>query len=545
MRRMAERTTTPGGNNEDDENGGVVSAIGPSQQLIASSSSHSVAEEEAPRRSGEFHTLSVSAAFEQIPETEVRLARFFSAAPSSDDVTEKEANKPELHDHNDEATSYDEESPPLILSCPRDHQIIETPNTDTGASIISTNPYTFEETCRLVMELGKAAMKYGATSDGVEHFLAGIMSSFGFIGVFRATQQEMFCSFARDDNDLGHTTIVVFQAGFNLNKLGLLAEMANRVKSHSMTPAEAARRLEAIDTEPDPWGIGALVWSFIAVGAGLAMLLEGNWWDVLVGAANGGIVFLTTYVFDTYIKAPEAKTWVNLVSSFICSTFATFLKALRPEINVTLVTMSGVAILLPGYNISLGTAELVSNHIISGSARILNGMVVMLWLVLGAWLGKSVASSIVDIDVVETSDHIPLAWQGLFVPLLFLSITIAFQVSMRDVPWALLSLAITYLTTLGASLVVEKNLGTFLSALAMTLFANLWSMYTDRPNTLVLLPSFVLKVSGSIGFLGLVGLVEGERYVGTQQFLEMFLVALLIVAGLFAGNTLFPKRNTL
>ena len=408
MRRMAERTATPGGNNRDDENG-VVSTIEPSKQLIASSSSHSVAEEQTPKRSGEYHTLSASAAFDQIPEPEVRLARFFSAAPSSDDVTEKEANKPELHDHNDEATSYDEESPPLILSCPRDHQIIETPNTDTGASIISTNPYTFEETCRLVMELGKAAMKYGATSDGVEHFLAGIMSSFGFIGVFRATQQEMFCSFARDDNDLGHTTIVVFQAGFNLNKLGLLAEMANRVKSHSMTPAEAARRLEAIDTEPDPWGIGALVWSFIAVGAGLAMLLEGNWWDVLVGAANGGIVFLTTYVFDTYIKAPEAKRWVNLVSSFTCSTLATFLKALRPEINVTLVTMSGVAILLPGYNVSLGTAELVSNHIISGSTRILNGMVVMLWLVLGAWLGKSVASSIVDIDVVETSDHIPLA----------------------------------------------------------------------------------------------------------------------------------------
>ena len=79
----------------------------------------------------------------------------------------------------------------------------------------------------------------------------------------------------------------------------------------------------------------------------------------------------------------------------------------------------------------------------------------------------------------------------------------------------------------------------------MTIFANVWARKVDRPNTLVFLPSFILQVGGSIGFRGIVQLVNGQTYVGVDQFLDMFVVALLIVAGVFTGNTLIKPRSTL
>lgn len=53
------------------------------------------------------------------------------------------------------------------------------------------------------------------------------------------------------------------------------------------------------------------------------------------------------------------------------------------------------------------------------------------------------------------------------------------------------------------------------------------------------LPSTVLLVSGSIGLRGLVDLALGEDDLGGRGFVDMFVVALTIAAGLLlVGNTI-------
>lgn len=237
----------------------------------------------------------------------------------------------------------------------------------------------------------------------------------------------------------------------------------------------------------------------------------------------------------------DVQQWLPLTVSFLCSTLATIVKSFQPEINVTLVTLSGVAIFLPGYGVSLGTAELVTNHILSGFSRLLQGCVTLLWLLTGSSLGKRMVDSILNVEPAETqSDPVSKVWFALFVPLLFGSVSVVLGNSYCDVPWAFLCMFIAYGTSLVAGAFMEVNFGTFLSSLAMTIFANAWANKKDRPNALVLMPAFLVKVSGSIGYLGLVRIVEGETYVGVDQFLQMFLIALLITAGIFAGNTLVP-----
>ena len=75
--------------------------------------------------------------------------------------------------------------------------------------------------------------------------------------------------------------------------------------------------------------------------------------------------------------------------------------------------------------------------------------------------------------------------------------------------------------------------------------ANLWARRTGRPTSIVLLPAIVLLVSGSIGFRGLAAMAEGELLVGTQQFIQMFVVALTIFAGILVGYTIVRPEPTL
>jgi uncharacterized membrane protein YjjB (DUF3815 family) len=60
----------------------------------------------------------------------------------------------------------------------------------------------------------------------------------------------------------------------------------------------------------------------------------------------------------------------------------------------------------------------------------------------------------------------------------------------------------------------------------------------------VLIPAIVMLVSGTIGFRGLAAMAEGELLLGVQQFLQMFIVAITILAGILIGFTIVrPEPN--
>ena len=76
-------------------------------------------------------------------------------------------------------------------------------------------------------------------------------------------------------------------------------------------------------------------------------------------------------------------------------------------------------------------------------------------------------------------------------------------------------------------------------------FANLWVRGTGRPTSIVLIPAITVLVSGSIGFRGLMVAAVGQTDQGGDQFMQMFIVALAISAGLLVSNTILRPKITL
>jgi uncharacterized membrane protein YjjB (DUF3815 family) len=214
--------------------------------------------------------------------------------------------------------------------------------------------------------------------------------------------------------------------------------------------------------------------------------------------------------------------------------------------------MCGIWYFVPGYGVTLATSELVEGKkIMSGVSRFMKATVTLLWLLTGSWLADrcwmhtGLVSSLADPsnDSNSSQTDVPSAlsplWLLLFFPVLLLSISIVLNNAARDVPWAVLCMAVALLTTWGGTtLLGDDMVGILLGSTLMTVYANVWSNTMRRPNTLVLVPAYLLQASGSIGYLGLMHLVDGDRTIGTANVLQMFLVALLITAGVCAGNTL-------
>lgn len=412
----------------------------------------------------------------------------------------------------------------------------------------------FNATCRLAGRLGVAAIRYGSMVEAVERFLPKLMEVYGYRGHFVCNTTTLSCNFEQGHGD---ETVIRLQnlpveADFQLTKLGLLSDLAKDLIECRVSILEANKRLDEIEKTEDPWGTKAKGMALLAAGAALPSLLSGCWWDMLVGTVAAGLTFVLTLLFD---RLPSRlHVWMDLTASFCCSTLGFAVKVLsKPGIDATIVTLSGIVILMPSSTITLGINDIVSRHVTSGFERLSKGLIELMWLVLGFWLGMSLVDSVVeDLDLTTEkevqSKPIPRIWQALFIPLLCAGVAVALQMSGRDMFWGILCMFVAY----GSSLVCvvflneQQYLGSFIASLTMTLFANTWSRWFDRPNTIILFPAFQLVVAGIVGFLGLTGMVaNGDTKEGKEQLLHMFFVAGIVVAGVMAGGTLVQPYTTI
>jgi len=354
----------------------------------------------------------------------------------------------------------------------------------------------------------------------------------------------MICCFREDAEGPPLLELVALKDGFNLNKLGLLADAVDELYDKKLDLEGVKDRLKEIEAAPDPFGPFLLFVGYIMVGAGLPVLLQGSWWDVVFATVATVPVFLLTMLLE---RMKFAKL-IPLLTSFVAAAFAAGVRYTQNSVSVVLVTLSAIAIQLPGYGISLGTAEtLILDYTTSGISRVVQSFLVFFWLVLGGWLGTELIYAIWGQPSSPfVHEKVPLIWQALFAPMVMTGLTICFQNSYRDIPWGVLNMGVAYASSYFSGEASNGNLGTFVGSAAMTITASIWSRWKGRPMFIVLGPSIVFMVSGTSGFRGIVDLsITGATEAGHEQVVKMFIVALLVCAGVMGGMFLVPPKSIL
>ena len=216
-----------------------------------------------------------------------------------------------------------------------------------------------------------------------------------------------------------------------------------------------------------------------------------------------------------------------------------------PELNIVLVTLSAILILIPGLPLTVGMVELAHGPRRLGDREThertgLPGQAVRRRVARRQAGGPRLVDS-----VCSRRNTVRSAWLWLAIPLLIVALCIAFQTGKRDFLAAAVGCAGAYGGILLGSALAGANLGNLFGTIAAVVFANLWARRTRRPTSIALLPAIVLLVSGSIGFRGLATIAVGQVATGEQQFIQMFVVALTIAAGLLVGNTIVRPKTTL
>ena len=463
------------------------------------------------------------------------------------DQEEKEENHSSSNNHTLASTTQQStpECPIIQLEIP-DEESDEESNVDG-----------FRKTCRFVARIGWYACYYGATPSRVEVFLQNLMQAFGYTGsIFRVTNSELFCAFSRQEYDDEQVIrLLELKEGLHLHRLSLLSEVCKQVRRNEISQLQAWEASDEIAQSPDPWGFVAVSTAFVLTGALAPAVFQGTWWDLLGGALSS----IPVYLLTVGLPGPYQKA-LPLLSAFASTMVAITVQRLWVhDLHVELVVLASVIIQVPGYGASLAVSEIITNHITAGVGRLVNAMVTLGLLVGGYWLANNLLEEwkTNEVDVVPalddsstlTDDPVPVLCQILLcAPGLMICLCILFQISPVDTFWSFGNLMLAYGTSYGVSVVspAHKNVGVLMAAAVVTIYAQAWARWKDRPRSIVITPALVLLVSGSIGFRGLVRLtVEEDGTAGLQEFAQMFVVALLIMAGVLIGNLLLRAPTTL
>jgi len=354
------------------------------------------------------------------------------------------------------------------------------------------------------------------------------------------------------------------QNGCHLDKLSRLSMLAENLltSSSSTTHYDACdiqSKLDAIETAPNPWGTILNFLAWVACGVALPPVFGCTWPDIILGGVTATASFVIAYGIDLGCSmttpgivgriARRLAPWTSLLQAYQAAAIASICQAYWSNAtNPVLVTIGAIAIPLPGYGISAGVIELAADNITGGLSHIIKGLITLVLLAVGAALGIATGNAIQTPEPLqENIVFVSNLWQILWLPMLCTALAIALQNSPRDFIWSILCGGITYAVSYGGAVLVPNraNIGYFFGGLALTVVSNIWGNVTRRSPLPLMIPSFILSISGSIGFRGLLNISKGSDGLGGEEFWQMFVVAGVTMAGILVGYFVVKPTNVL
>jgi uncharacterized membrane protein YjjP (DUF1212 family) len=404
---------------------------------------------------------------------------------------------------------------------------------------------SFIEKRRFIVKLGKMLHKFGTPAYRLEAHLQEVAKLLQIGGSFAITPTVLtfVLWIPGDDNEYTHISRVI-PGELDLGALSYTDELVDALASSKLTLQDVNQRLDQIEAAPNPYSRWATFAAFGAAGGAFAMLMRASWHDVFWATVLSLIVYLfVLWSVKSRRVAHMLEPLVALVSALLATAVAVYID---PMINVPLVVLSAIIVFIPGLALTLGLAELAARHLVSGTARVMDAVMLLFKLYFGAFLGVVLGQVLFGQIPPQLAPSVPQWTSWLAVAILCGSLVVVFKARLRHALWGLLSGFIAYAASLWGAYYLGLALGAFVGAFAVGLYGNLFNRLMNAPGSIVSLQGMIVLVPGSKTYIGLNAFVSGQQMVATEQLgQQTFLIFMSLVAGFIFANVALPPRKAL
>jgi uncharacterized membrane protein YjjP (DUF1212 family) len=406
-------------------------------------------------------------------------------------------------------------------------------------------------TVNFLTDYGLALHKHGLAAHNLESVMTNVAHALRTkVDVF-STPTLLLLSLESEEGERLQIAKRLRPGDVNLDRLSLLDELGDSLIENGLNVEAAQRRLSAINRKKANYPAWLKTLSYGIVALAVATIFSGSPIEILVSGLGGLIVgFISNYLakaFDIERSLEFLLAFVISLFTYGCFSLMTYFH-LGFEFNSNLVNISSLIYLVPGVSLTISMAELATENLVSGTARLMGAVMVLLKLVFGLIMGIFAGQLFFTNPVIELSLKPEYPFSILAIAILFASIGFTFllEARFRDIKWIMLSSFFGFGIFKICSFYLSNPFApTFIAALIVGLAASLYARYLKHPAITILLPGITLLVPGSMGLKGLTLVLEDNTVLGLNLLIRVFFTGMAIVAGLLLANILIPPRRSL
>jgi uncharacterized membrane protein YjjP (DUF1212 family) len=392
---------------------------------------------------------------------------------------------------------------------------------------------------KFVTKFGRIMHSVGSPAHTIESTMQEMCEVLKISGNFASLPTSITSSFNYRDEIITKLDRVE-PVGVNLGKLSQADLIAQAVIKGELSFEEGIKKLDEMMHEEHPYGKRIRVICYLFAAAGFMVLFGGTWGDFLASVFIGILTGILALLRPIGFVGQIFETIVAVVAAF----GAFLLEKLFPGLNVGVIILSGLIVFLPGLIVTIAIAEIATQNLTSGVSRLVGGLMILLQLSYGVFIGSKFASWFHYPALKFKFTVIPW-WVALItLPLTALISTVIFKANRSDWKWITLAGIWGYSCSKLGSHFLGPELGIFFGGAAVGAAANIFARIKNRPSSIFQFPGIILLVPGSVGYRSVSFLFEGNVVGGLDTAFTMVTLAMSLVVGVFVGNTLIRPRKS-
>lgn len=326
-----------------------------------------------------------------------------------------------------------------------------------------------------------------------------------------------------------------------LDQVSDVLDLAQSAVRGDTRPAAGLRELDTILTSPPPSTGRRRALGYVAVAAGLSLVLGGGWLDVLIAAVLGGLVAVVSHLTRRMPAVYQAL--LTGACAFVVAVPVFLLVRTGLPVGLLAPLIGPLVTFLPGALLTTGVIDLATRQMIAGSARIASGLMQLVLLALGI----TAAAGLVGVPSTEvgTGGGQALGWAAPWIGVLIYAVGVVLNNDARTaaLPWITLVLVVAYAGQVVGGALLGATVSSFVGALAMTPVAMVAATRPSGPPFLVtFLPGFWVLVPGALGLVGVTTALDGVTNQAITTIVtagvSMVAISLGVLAGLALGSGL-------
>ena len=398
-----------------------------------------------------------------------------------------------------------------------------------------------------VVDLAARLHEYGTAAPRLEDVINLVSARLGLACNVLSTPTSIVMSFsdpAQDDGLAEVTQVVRLPPGeVNLKRLCQVDEIADQVIDGRLDLAAGRRRLREFGRSTRSTAFQFWMVASYAISAGsIAALLHAGWAGVATAALIGVVIGI---VHRLSKNRPNLAAADEALAALLATMIATIVAVYVTPLAMRSVVIASLIVLMPGLTLTTAVRELSSQHLISGTARMMGAMATLLKLAFGTVAAAQLCALFGWVPAGGAEEAVPAWTEWLAVFSAAFAFAVLFRSPRRYVPVVVASVVLGYVCTRVGGSFVSPAFGVFLGSLVIGAASNLFARIAQRPGALVREPGIILLVPGSVGFRTLSFVFERDVLLGLDTAITLVTLLVCIVAGLLFGDLLVPPRRKL